>query len=373
MTRLDLDAHATTPLCAEALDAMMRVYAEANGNPSSAHAQGRQARRYLDEARETVAGVLSVKPGQVTFTSGATEANNLAVLGQVPPGGGLIASRLEHPCVVGPIEWLAARCHPVSWAPVTPDGLFDLDALPTLLTPTTKLVCLMLANHETGVIQPVAELARRLPPGVRLHSDAAQALGKIPVSFPELGVSTLSLSGHKFGGPKGVGAIVTRPDLPVQALFHGGHQQAGLRPGTEPVALAAGLAAALKASITALPGRTLQLKARRAAFLAHLATHAAPVIRHGSPESLPGCLNLAFPGVRADVLLMRLDLMGVSCSAGAACASGSLLPSPVLTAMGVPEAQMRSALRFSFGPQLSEADALDAAHRVADAVRVVRG
>ena len=373
MTRLDLDAHATTPLCAEALDAMTRVYAEANGNPSSAHAQGRQARRYLEEARETVATALGVKPARVTFTSGATEANNLAVLGQVPPNGSVIASRLEHPCVTGPVEWLAARGHPVSWAPVLPSGVIDLDALPTLLTPATKLVCLMLANHETGVIQPVAELARRLPRGVRLHTDAAQAVGKIPVPFPDLGVSTLSLSGHKFGGPKGVGALVTRADLPVQSLFHGGHQQAGLRPGTEPVALAAGLAAALAASLAALPDRTVQLNRRRAAFLAHLETHAAPVTRHGITESLPSCLNLAFPGVRADVLLMRLDLAGVSCSAGSACASGSLLPSPVLAAMGVPEAQIRSAVRFSFGPHLSDADAAEAARRVADAVRGLRG
>ena len=141
-------------------------------------------------------------------------------------------------------------------APVTPAGVIDLAALDTLLTPATKLVCLMLANHETGAIQPVRRLADRLPPGVRLHADAAQAVGKISVSFPDLGVSTLSLSGHKFGGPKGVGALVTRPNYPVTPLLHGGHQQAGLRPGTEPVALAAALAAALKVSLAELPERT---------------------------------------------------------------------------------------------------------------------
>lgn len=376
MTRIDLDAHATTPLHPAAWEALARVYYEANGNPASNHAQGRQARRALDRARESVAQILGVTPTQVTFTSGATEANNLALFGQAPVGTTLVASRLEHPCVVGPLETLATRGYSLQWLPVTPAGQVDLAALEALAVRAPALVCVMLANHETGVVQPVRAVAERLAPGVRLHCDAAQAVGKIPVSFPALGVSTLSLSGHKFGAPKGVGAIITHESAVVQPLFQGGHQQSGLRPGTEPVALAAALAAALEVSVAEMAERTVRLRAIRTEFLTMLELAVPPVTVQGAhPEDesgLPSCLNLAFPGCRSDLLLMRLDLAGVSCSAGAACASGSSLPSPVLRAMGVAEAVLRSAVRFSFGPDMTADLAREAARRVIDAVRVVR-
>lgn len=377
MTRIDLDAHATTPLHPAAWAAMADVFAHANGNPASGHHAGRQARRRLDDARETVARTLGTTPDAVVFTSGATEANNLAVFGQVPPGGGVILSRVEHPCVTGPAEALQTRGHPVAWAPVLRRGTVEPAGVAALVTPETRLVCVMLANHETGAIQPVRAVVDALPPQVAVHTDAAQAVGKIPVSFPALGVWTLSLSGHKFGGPKGVGALVVRPGVTLNALVHGGHQQGGRRAGTEPVALAVGLAAALEVAVREMADRRTRLDATRVAFLAHLETHAGPVVvngpRPGDTHALPSCLNVSFPGCRADVLLVRLDLLGVGCSAGAACASGSSLPSPVLGAMGVPDDLCRAAVRFSFGPGVTRDDALNAADRVAGCVRAVRG
>lgn len=376
MTPIDLDANATTPLHPAAFDAMARAYADGPGNPASSHHAGRQARRLLETARETVARVLIARPEWVVFTSGATEANNLAVFGQAVPDAHFIASRIEHPCVVGPLEQLAKTGHAVDWLPVNPRGFVDPGEVAARVRPATRLVCVMLANHETGAIQPVRAVVDHLPAGVALHCDAAQAAGKIPVDFTGLGVATLSVSGHKFGGPKGVGAVLVRPGVTLKPLFYGGHQQEARRPGTEPVALAVGLAAALDAAAQRLRETHLRLADLRAEFLARVEAAVPDVVvngpRPGDPDGLPTTLNLAFPGGRSDVLLMSLDLAGVACSAGAACASGSLLPSPVLAAMQVPDAVLRAAVRFSFGANLTREQVIDAAGRVAACVRAVR-
>jgi cysteine desulfurase len=373
-----LDHNATTPLLPEAWDAMRPLSTEAFGNPSSAHHAGRHARRALGDARETIAALLGASPDEVTFTSGATEANNLAVLGLAV--GRVAASHLEHPCVVEPLRQLEARGVHVEWWPVDSRGrvvarVGDPGPASQWLA-TDGLVCVMLANHETGAIQPVRDIALSLPPGVALHCDAAQAVGKVPVNFRELGVATLTATAHKFGGPKGVGVLIAKRDTKLRPLTFGGHQQQGRRPGTEPVPLAVGMAVALEHAVRNMAANHARLTALRERLWTRLRQVAAPVVLNGpeigSADVVPTTLNVSFPGCRADLLLMALDLAGVACSTGSACSSGSLLPSPVLRAMGVPVAVLRSALRFSFGPAVEFADIDEAANRIGLAVESTR-
>jgi cysteine desulfurase len=370
-----LDHNATTPLLPEAWDAMRPLTVGAFGNPASAHHAGRAARRALEDARERVAALLGAAPDEVTFTSGATEANNLALFGLVPPEapGHVLASPVEHPCVTEPLRQLEARGWAVEWLPVSARGVVPADAVAPRVRADTRLVSVMLVNHETGAIQPVGEIAAALSAGVPVHTDAAQAVGKLPVDFRWLGVTALTASAHKFRGPKGVGVLLLKRGTPLRPLLFGGHQQGGRRPGTEPVPLAVGLAVALEHAVRTLDANRAKLEALRARLWGRLQEQASPVVLNGPepgrPDALPTTLNVSFPGCRADLLLMALDLAGVACSAGSACSSGSLLPSPVLRAMGVPDDVLRSAVRFSFGPDQDFADIDDAADRIAGAVR----
>lgn len=393
MDPIYLDWNATTPLLPEAWEAM-RPAMEVVGNPSSAHHAGRKARRLLEDAREQVATLLGAGPDEVFFTSGATEANNLALFGLTGDSPGrVLASPIEHPCVVEPLKHLAARGFDVEWLPVNGRGQVETAAVLDRVRPDTRLIALMLANHETGALQPVRHVAKTRPKAVPVHCDAAQAVGKVPVDFRDLAVTTLTASAHKFRGPKGVGLLLVKRDTKLRPLLFGGHQQGGRRPGTEPVALAAGLAAALDYAVRGMEANRAKLDGMRARLLDRLreaarglaGEHTKPRAAEetaeqvvvngplpGEPDGLPTTLNISFPGCRADVLLMSLDLAGVACSTGSACSSGSLLPSPVLAAMGVPDDRLRSAIRFSLGPTLTEADIDEAADRIARCVREVR-
>jgi cysteine desulfurase len=370
-----LDAAATTPLSPAAREAMLPWLTEQFGNASSAHRAGRRARQAIEDARELVARLLDASPEEVIFTSGATEANNLAIraaLAAAGPPAHILASPIEHACIIEPLAQLARAGHRVEWLPVGADGVVQLTDLPARLRPDTRLLCLMLVNHETGAIQPVAEAAR-LAAGVRLHCDAAQAVGKLPVSFRRLGVATLSASAHKFHGPPGVGLLLARADMPLEPLLHGGHQERGRRPGTEPVALIVGLAAALAAAERHREAHTAHVLALRQRFLDVLSARARPLVVNGpATGGLAHVLNVSFPGCVAGVLLMKLDLAGIACSTGSACSSGSLLPSPVLRAMGVGEDRLTSAMRFSFHAGLSLGEVEEAAQRVATAVEQMR-
>jgi cysteine desulfurase len=374
MDRIELDANATVPVRPEVWAA---TRACGGGNPSSAHTGGRVARQALDVARDTVARILGAHPDEVVFTSGATEANNLAVFGLAgDEPGHLVSSRLEHPCVLGPVEDLGKRGWVFEYVPVSTRGQISTDEVAKRLRPETRLVAVQLANHETGAIQPVAEIAKRLPAGVALHCDAAQAVGKIPVDLRTLGATTLSLSAHKFGGPVGVGALLVRRGMTLRPRTFGGHQQQGLRPGTEPVALAVGLATALEIATADLAAQRRTLEALRARLFDALQSAVAPVVLNGpelgAADLVPTTLNVSFPGCRADVLLMALDLAGVACSTGSACSSGSLLPSPVLCAMGVPNDVLRSAIRFSFTAERTPDEIAAAARRISECVGRVR-
>jgi cysteine desulfurase len=374
MRPIYLDYNATAPLRPEAWEAMRPLMLETFGNPASAHAVGRKARQALEDARETIARLLGAAPDEVTFTSGATEANNIAVFGTAAADGRirpLVASHLEHPCVVEPVRRLEARGAPVEWLPVDARGV-----LVWRPASADALVCAMLANHETGAIQPVTAVASALLPGAALHCDAAQAVGKIPVDFHALGASTLTASAHKFGGPKGVGVLLATRGTELRPLTFGGHQQNGRRPGTEPVALAVGMAVALEHAVRNLADRRATAEAMRERAWSALQRACPPVVLNGpplgAPDVVPTTLNVSFPGCRADLLVMALDLAGVACSTGSACSSGSLLPSPVLRAMGVPDEVLRSAVRFSFSPDQPPAEIDEALGRIAECANRLR-
>jgi cysteine desulfurase len=364
---LYLDHAATTPTLPEAWEAMRPYTAEHFGNPASAHAAGRRARQALEAARERVAACLGALPDEVIFTSGATEANNLALFGLAgSPPGHILASPIEHPCVTEPLKQLAARGFEVEYLPVEPTGSVSVDAFRERLRPDTRLAAVMLVNHETGATQPVSALGSHYP---TLHTDAAQVVGKLPVSFRDLNVASLSLSAHKFGGPKGVGALLVRKGTKLTPQLFGGHQQQGRRPGTEPVALAVGLATALEIA-TARPADTVRHNHDR--FLDRLRAACPPVMVNSPADGSPYIANVAFPGCRADLLLMKLDLAGVACSTGSACSSGSLQTSPVLRAMAVPDEVLRSAMRFSFGLSTTAAELDEAADCIAGCVNRLR-
>lgn len=380
MDLIYLDNNATTPLLPAVRAAMDPYFSECYGNPASAHRAGRRARQALEDAREAVAAHLQAFPDEVLFTSGATEANNLALfsLAGAPPGR-ILTSPLEHPSIVEPLRQLGERGFTIVPLALNAAGLIAPETLREALRTPTRLVTIQLANHETGHVQPIEALLSSLDSTLSIysHSDATQAVGKLPVRFHNLGLTTLSFSGHKFHGPKGIGCLIVRRGTRLQPLAWGGHQQQGRRPGTEPVALAVGLAKALKLSQTEAEARYETLTQLRRRFLERLTQAVPPVLANGPAEGAPGyglphTLNLSFPGCRADTLLMNLDLAGIACSTGSACSSGSLLPSPVLQALGVPAEQLTSAMRFSLSPLLSEAQIDEAASRISKVVQRLR-
>jgi cysteine desulfurase len=365
MKRIYLDHNATTPLDSRVLEAMLPHFREGFGNPSSAHTSGRQARRALEDARETVARLLNATPDEVIFTSGATEANNLALLGLSRTAtAGLIASPIEHPSVVEPLNQLARRGMVTHWLPVDASGIVDESDFAGALHEGVHLVTVMLANNETGAVQPIAKLSALLAEQSLFHCDAAQAVGRIPVSFRGLGVCSLSLSAHKFNGPKGIGALLLRRKTRLEPQLWGGHQQSGRRPGTEPVALAVGLACALELAHAELAERLAHIERLRTVFLAELEAAVPWQLNGPLTGGIPHTMNISFIGCQAEVLLMNCDLAGIACSTGSACSSGSLLPSPVLQAMQVSPERLHSAMRFSLGHALSVDEVREAARRI---------
>ena len=304
---------------------------------------------------------------RLVLTSGATESNNLFLLGMATgEPGTIIISSIEHPSVAAPAEFLERQGWTVRRLRALPSGVADLEQLEAWLSPEIRYVSLMLGNNETGVIQPVAEAASLCAGlGVPLHTDAVQALGKLPVDFRALGVAAMSFNGHKLHGPRGVGGLLLRHDLlPTPRLF-GGFQQAGLRPGTESVELAVGLAATLRLAHDELPAREQQMRRLRDRF-ASQRRQAWPelVILGESVERLPHTSQVAFPGLDRQAMVVALDLAGVACSTGSACASGSTDPSATLLAMGCDRAVVESALRFSWGAQTEPWEIDEAVQRI---------
>ena len=382
METIYLDHNSTTPLLPEVAEAMAEWQTTRFGNPSSQHASGRRARQAIEDAREEIGRLLGAnlsgrEPDRVIFTSGGTEANNLALLGlagghdpQRAPGEAIV-SAIEHPSIAAVAEMLERNGWRIHRLGVTRDGVVDVAQLDECLSERTCFVSVMLANNETGVVQPVAEIAVRCAASsVPMHTDAVQMIGKLPVDFRSLGVSSLSVAAHKFHGPLGIGALVARPNVKLKPLLFGGFQQAGLRPGTESVALAVGLQAALAAWEREGVARTLRLRRLRDRLESALATgFSGEVVSNGAgAERLPHTSNLALLGINRQELLMALDLAGIACSTGSACASGSSEPSAVLAAMGVSKAVLDGSLRFSWGATTTEAEIERAIERILDVV-----
>ena len=374
---LDLDRNATTPPYPAVVECVAKHLRDTPGNPGSRHAAGRAARRVLEAARESLADSLDAQPGEVVFTSGGTESANLALHGlfRGPRGESVaLVTPGEHPAVAAPLAAGAAagRWRVRRW-PLDRDGLLDGDPLAEP-PPGLRLVSLLHAHNETGAIQPVAPvLARCNDLGVPGHLDATQAVGKLPWSFRGLGATAASLGAHKFRGPRGVGALLVRAGVPLAPTLFGGHQEGGRRPGTEPVALAAGMALALELRLKELDDWTRRTAALRDRLEAALKRDCGAVVNAAGAPRLPNTSSVAFPGCGGEELLVALDLAGVGASLGSACASGSSEPSPVLVAIGLPPELLRSSLRFSLLGEETPAEVDAAAARVAACARRVRG
>jgi len=376
-----LDHNAITPVRPQAVAAVEASLA-AFGNPSSTHAAGRQARGLLDEARELVSRALSVAARDLVFTSGATEAAALVVRGVLdaaPPGRtGLVVTAVEHPCVLDLARELAHGGTPVQVVAVDDAGIVDLEALANAVSAETALVCCMLANNETGVIQPVAEAARLAHrAGAPLFCDAVQAVGKIGVDLRALGVDAAALTSQKFGGPRGAGALWVAPGMRLAPQL-GGHQERGRRAGTENLPGICGMGAALHAATMALPEEEKRTRALRDRLEAGLvAAVPGAKVNGASAPRLPGTTSITFPDTDGEALLMAMDLEGICASAGAACTSGSTRPSHVLSAMGLSVDEARGTLRLSLGWTSTEEDVAAAlkvvpplVKRVQEAIRV---
>jgi cysteine desulfurase len=394
LAEIYFDNNSTTTADPAVLDAMAECDRQGIANPASSHAAGRRARRVLEEAREEVglllgADLSGMAADRVIFTSGGTEANNLAVLGLGVAATKLgrsrsegdrrqetgdcaagpwhaIISAIEHPSVVGAAEQLDRTGWRVDRLGVSSLGVVRVDAFERLLTPETRLVSIMLGNNETGVIQPVREItAICRDRGTVVHTDAVQAVGKIAVNFRDLGVDAMTVAAHKFHGPRGIGALLLRSGVALEPILFGGFQQTGLRPGTESVSLAVGMAAALRIWQDEAAARESHLRELRDSFEAQLlAAWPELVINGGESERLPHTSNVSFPGLDRQAMLLALDMAGICCSTGSACASGSNEPSPVLRAMDLDEAIVGSALRFSFGRTNTPAEVDEAVRRI---------
>jgi cysteine desulfurase len=367
-TTVYLDHAATTPMVPAAVAAMAAELGEV-GNASSLHASGRRARRIVEESRETIASVLGCRPGEVVFTSGGTEADNLAVKGvywsrrAVDPGRvRVLSTAVEHHAVLDPLHWLAttegAR---VELLPVDRDGRLVLDALRDTLErdpASVAVISVMWANNEVGTLQPIAEVVELAGEyGIPVHTDAVQAIGKVPVDFAAAGVDALTLTGHKVGGPYGVGALLARRELDITALLHGGGQERDIRSGTIDVPAIAGFATAVELAVKEQAAYAARIGALRDRLVRGVLAVVPDAELTGSTDQrLPGNAHFSFPGCEGDSLLMLLDARGIECSTGSACSAGVPQPSHVLLAMGRSEAEARGSLRFSLGHTSTEAD-----------------
>ncbi|GIP39250.1 cysteine desulfurase NifS [Paenibacillus sp. J31TS4] len=375
MNRIYLDHAASTPLHPDVLQAMLPVWKETFGNPSSLHAYGREAKAVLDEARRSVARLLKASPRDLIWTSGGTESDNLAVFGvaaawsarkeasgdmaEAGPGH-IVTTSVEHHAVLHACERLEQSGYAVTYLPVDNFGRVEPEAVERALRPDTMLISVMYVNNEVGTVQPIEEIGRiARERGIPFHVDAVQALGHLPIDLERLPVDLLSLSAHKIEGPRGIGVLYCSPKLKLVPQLYGGSQERKRRAGTENVAAAVGFAAALERAVRLLPEERSRMEELRALMLAALARELGEegFTVNGHPEHrAPHILNVSFPGVSTETMLMNLDLAGIAAASGSACTSGALELSHVLRAMRLSEPCASSAIRFSFGSVTTESD-----------------
>jgi len=381
MNRVYLDFNATTPVEPEVLDAMLPFFSTEFGNAASIHTFGQKSRAAVETAREKVAALIGARPQEIVFTSGGTESDNHAIFGVVLQpllqarsevegsvahgavrsgeiGRHIITTAIEHEAVLNACQALEKEGVAVTYLPTDHEGQIDLEELRRAIRPETILITIMHANNELGTIQPLEEIGRMAAEAdVYLHSDAVQSAGKIPIDVNALGVDLLSLSGHKLYAPKGIGALYVRGGTRLRQLLYGGHHQRGFRPGTENVAGIVGFGKAAeiaRKSLAETAQRVSTLRDNLERGLLHRVPHSR--VNGGAAPRTPNTANLVFPGVEGEALLIALDLRGLACSTGAACSSGAVEPSHVLTAIGLPPEEARASLRFSLGRHTTSAD-----------------
>ncbi len=362
MKRIYFDYNATTPIAPEVLAAMMPYLTEEFGNASSIHAYGQNAREAVEQARSSVGALLGARPAEIMFTSGGTESNNHAILGSVAAASGkpkhVITSAIEHVAVLDPCRALAGSGVDLTILQVDRDGLVDPEGVRHAIRPETVLITLMLANNETGTIEPIEEIGKiAAEKGIAFHTDAVQAAGKIPIDVEKLGVDLLSISAHKFSGPKGVGALYIRKGTQLGPLMYGGHSERDRRPGTEDVAAIAGMGKAADLALTGMKEESRTIGGLRDRLEQGLLDRVPQSWVNGArAPRVPNTSNMTFPYIEGEAMVIALDLKGIACSTGAACSSGALEPSHVLLALGLAPEDARATLRLSLGPQTTDSE-----------------
>jgi cysteine desulfurase len=387
MNRVYFDYNATTPVEPEVLDAMLPYFSGEFGNAASIHTPGQRARGAVETAREQVAALIGARAQEIVFTSGGTESDNHAVFGVVvqaflpvptsknpDPSPHIITTAIEHEAVLNACQALEKSGVRVTFLAANREGQIDLDELRQAVRPETALITVMHANNELGTVQPLEEVGRIAKErDIYFHTDAVQSAGKVPIDVNKLGVDLLSLSAHKFYGPKGIGALYIRGGTRLRQLLYGGHHQRGFRPGTENVAGIVGLGKAAeiaRESLAADARRVSTLRDKLEQGLLARVPHAR--VNGGASLRTPNTTNLVFPGIEGEALLIALDLKGLACSTGAACSSGAVEPSHVLTAIGLPPEEARASLRFSLGRHTTEQEIDFALQVVPSAVEQLR-
>ena len=378
MPRVYLDHNATTPVEPEVLDAMLPYFSGDFGNAASIHTPGQRARAAVETAREQVALLIGARPQEIVFTSGGTESDNHAIFGIARSASGttkhVITTQIEHEAVLNTCQALEKEGAAVTYLPVDSNGLIDLEELREAIRPETALITMMHANNELGTVQPLEQIGKiALESDVYFHTDAVQSAGKIPIDVNALGIDLLSLSGHKLYAPKGIGALYIRGGTRLRQLLYGGHHQRGFRPGTENVAGIVGIGKAAELARVAskedaerISSLRDQLERGLLAKIPHARANAA-----GAPRT-PNTTNITFPGIEGEALIIALDLKGLACSTGAACSSGAIEPSHVLTAIGLSPEEARASVRFSLGRHTTPADTAFALEVVPIAVSQLR-
>jgi cysteine desulfurase len=375
-----LDHNATTPVHPEVKEAVAPFLSEMFGNPSSIHWAGRGVRKAVEDARQEIAAFFGCQPLEIVFTSSGTESDNLAIKGiayrKGNAGKHIVTSAVEHPAVINTCRFLETKGYRVTYAPVNRQGIVEPDSVRRAIAKDTILVSIMHANNETGCIMPIGEIGRiAREAGVLMHTDAVQAAGKIPLDWKELPVDLLTFSGHKVNGLKGAGGLIARKGIELEAVLHGGHQERGRRGGTENVVGIVAMGKAFSLLREEMEGEVRETRRLRDKFEKMLFERIAELVLNGHPsERLPNTVNISFRYVEGEALLLNLDMMGIACSSGSACTSGSLEASPILMAMGADPVDAQGALRFSFGRGNTDVDvevAVDALEAVVDKLRAM--
>lgn len=355
MNTIYLDNNATTKTDEEVVKAMMPYLLENYGNPSSIYKIGRENRKAIEEARETVAEILNCEPNEIYFTSGGSESDNTAIRGiaysYIKKGNHIITSKIEHPAVLETCKQLEKEGFEVTYIGVDENGIVDLEELKKAIKPTTTLITIMYANNEIGTLQPIKEIGEIAKENkIIFHTDAVQAVGNIKIDVKELNIDSLSLSGHKFYGPKGIGALYVKKGVQFNKLINGGHQERNKRAGTENVAGIVGLAKAMELAYSNLEEHNKKMKELRDYYVSQVKEKIPYIKINGDMEKrLPGNSNISFRFIEGESLLLNLDLKGICASSGSACTSGSLDPSHVLLAIGLPHEIAHGSLRISIG------------------------